>query len=223
MGQLLSMLTAPYPSATANKRGPSDTAATGPTLALSWSLFQPPWAKQLPYGPHHTVFRHSKRFSSKKKKNVLPYICCQWSKGMHFPRTLLMWVQTSTKKQVRTTNHTLQNISSKYYVIVYNKNTKELKEQGLLFDRRPSLKTFHRADKLQSSMRISRQVEEVSLNDRTSVVSNCVTGAEPGSSCPQNTRRVLWEALVSSYQHTEKEKKTLLHMQLHYFARGREK
>lgn len=70
-----------------------------------------------------------------------------------------------------------------------------------------TLKTFHRADKPQEILRISRQVEEVSPNDRTSAVSNCVTGAEPGSSCPQNTRRVLWQALVFSYQHTEKKKK----------------
>lgn len=41
------------------------------------------------------------------------------------------------------------------------------------------------------SLRISRWVKEVSPNDRTSAVSNCVTGAETGSSGPQKTRSVL--------------------------------
>ena len=39
-------------------------------------------------------------------------------------------------------------------------------------------------------------------------MSNCVTGAEPGSSCPQNTRRVLWQPLVSSYHQAEKNSHT---------------
>lgn len=69
------------------------------------------------------------------------------------------------------------------------------------------METFPREDKLQYSLRINRQVEEVSPNDRTCAVSNCVTGAEPGSSCPQNTRRVLWQSIVVSYQYPEEEKK----------------
>lgn len=73
------------------------------------------------------------------------------------------------------------------------------------------MKAFLRGNKSQWSLRISRQVEEVSPNDRTSAVSNCVTGAEPGSSCPQNTRRVLWQARSP---HTDAQKKhthTLAH------------
>lgn len=99
MRQLFSVLVSTCPSACMRPNTDSVTA-TGPTLALSWSLFQPPRAKQLPYSPHRTVFRHSTRFSSKGGKNALPYICCQWSKGMHFPRTLSMELQMSAKTHV---------------------------------------------------------------------------------------------------------------------------
>lgn len=38
--------------------------------------------------------------------------------------------------------------------------------------------------------------------------SNCVTEAEPGSACPENTRRALWQAPASSIPPQGKKKKT---------------
>lgn len=112
MGQLLPMLTAPYPSATGRQTQALWCSSHRPDISSLMKSISAFMGKTAALKVHTAPFLDTPKGSAQSKKMSSSTSVANEAKECISPRTLLMWVHTSIEKWARKTDM-LQNISTK--------------------------------------------------------------------------------------------------------------